>query len=100
MPGWGAMTHLIAAAFLAGLLAGAGSAWWVRGSMFAREAVAAAQAAQEARARAHAAKASRMRAEAALTALQRQMEDAANAESVTAPAALPAGRVRRLNAIR
>lgn len=77
-----------------------GGGYWTRGSIEARRALEAAEAAQEARARADAAEASRLRAEAALTALQRELEDAANAEPVTAPAALPAGRVRRLNAIR
>ena len=77
-----------------------GGGYWTRGSIEARRVLEAAEAAQEARARADRAEVQRLAAQAERDALQRQLEDAANAEPVTAPAALPASRVHRLNAIR
>ncbi|WP_179285816.1 hypothetical protein [Haematobacter missouriensis] len=94
------MTRLVAIAFLVGLVAGGAGAWWVRGSLIAREAAAAAEAAQDARERATRAEAQRLAVQAQRDALQRKLEDAAHAEPVHSPDALPASRVRRLQQIR
>lgn len=92
------MTRLAIAAVLTVLCFVAG--YWTRGSVEARRAVAVAQEAREARQRADAAEAQRLTLQSERDRLAQELEDAAHAEPVSRPDALPASRVRRLQQIR
>jgi hypothetical protein len=84
---------LIAAAFGAGWWLGA----WTQESKHIRALASAQQAAMRAADLASAKEAARLAAETERDQLARQLEDAANAEPVTAAACLPLSRVLRLN---
>ncbi|WP_290684713.1 hypothetical protein [Haematobacter sp. UBA3484] len=92
------MTRVYAAAVIAALAFGGG--YWTRGSIEARKALDAAEAAQDARERAARAEAQRLAVQAERDRLARKLEDAAHADPVRNPDALPASRVRRLQQIR
>lgn len=87
------MAGAIAAALLSGIWIGA---QWEQGRQAQRNA--ALRAAEDARrAEINTAEAARLATERARAAFNQQMEDAAHAQPVTNPVALPVERVRRLN---